>query len=259
MFARVDLYAERARRPGLARIATALFQTTVIALVFALASGQHFSSYYIFYGSLVFGIVYLAGLRHLYTRVTGHLLAQAGYRRRALLVGSGDHIDDVAHALAGNRPLPGQPGRLHRADAPARERPALARPLRSALRGPRRGRDRRRDHRRPRLPARPRRSSWSTDCHQRGVSVHVVPSTMEILTDRAEFVPGVAVPLFTLRPPVFEGTQFALKRSFDLVIATAAAARAVTGPARDRDRRAAHLAGPDHLPLAPAGHGRAPV
>ena len=102
MFARVDLYAERSRRPGLARIATALFQTMVIALVFALASGQHFSSYYIFYGSLIFGVVYLAGLRHVYTRVTGHLLAQAGYRRRALLVGTGGHIDAVAHALSGN-------------------------------------------------------------------------------------------------------------------------------------------------------------
>ena len=53
-FARVDLYSSRTRRPGLARIATALFQATVIALVFALADGQHFSSYFLFYGSLFF-------------------------------------------------------------------------------------------------------------------------------------------------------------------------------------------------------------
>jgi len=57
-------------------------------------------------------------------------------------------------------------------------------------------------------------------CHQRGVNVHVAPTTMEILMDRAEFVPGMSVPLFTLRPPVFEGIDFALKRSFDLVIST---------------------------------------
>ena len=101
MFARVDLYADRPRRPGLARIASALFQATVIALVFALANGKHFSSYYIFYGSLFFGVAYLAGLRSVYTRVTGHLLERAGYRRRAVVVGSGDHIDAVAHALAG--------------------------------------------------------------------------------------------------------------------------------------------------------------
>ena len=55
-------------------------------------------------------------------------------------------------------------------------------------------------------------------CHQRGVTVQVAPSTMEILIDRAEFVPGHTVPLFTLRPPVFEGVDYALKRTFDLVL-----------------------------------------
>ena len=58
-------------------------------------------------------------------------------------------------------------------------------------------------------------------CHQRGVTVHVAPSTMEILIDRAEFVPGQTVPLFTLRPPVFEGIDYALKRTFDLVLSLA--------------------------------------
>jgi exopolysaccharide biosynthesis polyprenyl glycosylphosphotransferase len=58
-------------------------------------------------------------------------------------------------------------------------------------------------------------------CHQRGVTVHIAPSTMEILIDRAEFIPGQTVPLFTLRPPVFEGIDFALKRGFDLVMSTA--------------------------------------
>jgi exopolysaccharide biosynthesis polyprenyl glycosylphosphotransferase len=57
-------------------------------------------------------------------------------------------------------------------------------------------------------------------CHRRGVSVQVAPSTMEILLDRAVFVPGQTVPLFTLRPPVFEGIDYALKRTFDLVVAT---------------------------------------
>jgi exopolysaccharide biosynthesis polyprenyl glycosylphosphotransferase len=54
-------------------------------------------------------------------------------------------------------------------------------------------------------------------CHQRGVTVRIAPSTMEILVHRAEFVPGQSVPLFELRPPVFEGFDYLLKRSFDLV------------------------------------------
>jgi exopolysaccharide biosynthesis polyprenyl glycosylphosphotransferase len=54
-------------------------------------------------------------------------------------------------------------------------------------------------------------------CHQHGVRVRVAPSTMEILMERVEFVPGQALPLFELKPPVFEGLDFAVKRSFDLV------------------------------------------
>jgi exopolysaccharide biosynthesis polyprenyl glycosylphosphotransferase len=57
-------------------------------------------------------------------------------------------------------------------------------------------------------------------CHRRGVRVRIAPSTMEILVQRAEFIPGQSVPLFELGPPVFEGIDFALKRSFDLIGAT---------------------------------------
>ena len=57
-------------------------------------------------------------------------------------------------------------------------------------------------------------------CHRRGVRVRLAPSTMEILIHRAEFVPGQSVPLFELGPPVFEGIDFALKRTFDIVGAT---------------------------------------
>ena len=59
-------------------------------------------------------------------------------------------------------------------------------------------------------------------CHRRGITVQIAPSTIEILLDRAEFLPGQTVPLFTLRPPVFEGIDFALKRTFDLLVATVA-------------------------------------
>ena len=45
--------------------------------------------------------MYIGALRQLHLRVTGWMLKQAGYQRRALLVGSGKHIEAVAHALAG--------------------------------------------------------------------------------------------------------------------------------------------------------------
>jgi exopolysaccharide biosynthesis polyprenyl glycosylphosphotransferase len=41
---------------------------------------------------------------------------------------------------------------------------------------------------------------------------------MEVLVHRAEFVPGSTVPLFELRPPVFEGLDYLVKRTFDCVV-----------------------------------------
>ena len=53
----------------------------------------------------------------------------------------------------------------------------------------------------------------------RGVRVRVAPRTTELLRERAEYVPGQGVPLFELRPPVLVGTDWAVKRAFDLVVA----------------------------------------
>src|SRR6201991_4978652 len=99
LFARSGLYAERAARPGLSRIVSSLFETMVVALIFAVVNGEEFSSYYIFYGTFAFAVLFIGLARWAYERLTGVLLRAAGYRRRAVLVGSGRHIEDVAHAL----------------------------------------------------------------------------------------------------------------------------------------------------------------
>jgi exopolysaccharide biosynthesis polyprenyl glycosylphosphotransferase len=218
LFARKDLYSDRPRRPGVAQITTCLFLAMVISLVFALADGEHFSSYYIFYGSFALGVLYIGVLRMLHMRLTGWLLAQAGYSRRALLVGSGKHIEAVAHALAdrsrtrvelvGYVSLTPRPRNGLRSLGALEELPAiLARErVQEVIIAD------------PDFP-----QEQAVDvvdrCHQRGVRVSVAPSTMEILIDHAEFIPGQSVPLFELRPPVFQGIDFALKRSFDLVLA----------------------------------------
>src|SRR5206468_12445804 len=56
------------------------------------------------------------------------------------------------------------------------------------------------------------------EAHRSGVKVRVAPKTTELLTQRAEYVPGQGVPLFELRPPVFAGTDWITKRTFDLVV-----------------------------------------
>ena len=220
LFARSGLYAARSQRPGLSRIVGSLFQVAGVALVFAVVSGEQFSSFYIFWGSLVFALLLVSCLRAGYEAVTGVLLRAAGYRRRAMLVGTGEHIRDVAHALGGGS---------HHAPLDVvgyvSLNPLRANGLRSlgtlenldeVLKAERIDEVIIADSDFPQVEA----VELVDQCHQRGVRVRIAPSTMEILIHRAEFVPGQRVPLFELGSPVFEGIDFVLKRTFDLVGAT---------------------------------------
>jgi exopolysaccharide biosynthesis polyprenyl glycosylphosphotransferase len=219
LFARSGLYAQRALRPGLSRIVGSLFQVAFVALIFAVVSGEHFSSFYLFWSTLAFSIFYIALARAAFERVTAVLLHAAGYQRRAVLVGSGRHIVDVAHALADVPHVPIEVvGFLSSKALPAnglRPLGSLAN-LESVLS------DERVDEVIIADPEFPQDDAVELvdQCHRRGVRVRLAPSTMEILIHRAEFVPGQSVPLFELGPPVFEGIDFALKRTFDVIGAT---------------------------------------
>ncbi len=220
LFARSGLYAARSQRPGLSRIVGSLCEVAFVALLFAVVSGEHFTSYYLFYGSLAFALLYISSLRYLYERATGAVLRAAGYQRRAVLVGTGKHIRDVAHALAdaphtpievvgfvSPNPLPPNGVRCLGTLDSLQDVIATERVDEVIIAD-------------PDFPQE-RAVELVDQCHRRGVRVRIAPSTMEILIQRAEFVPGQSVPLFELGPPVFEGIDFALKRSFDVVGATA--------------------------------------
>jgi exopolysaccharide biosynthesis polyprenyl glycosylphosphotransferase len=216
LFARSGLYAQRVLRPGLSRIVGSLFQVAFVALIFAVVSGEHFSSYYLFWSTLAFAILYIAAGRAAFERVTATLLRAAGYQRRAVLVGSGKHIADVAHALAD---MPHAPievvGFLSSKQLPANGLRALGSlaNLREVLDSESVDEVIIADPEFPQDDA----VELVDKCHRRGIRVRLAPSTMEILIHRAEFVPGQSVPLFELGPPVFEGIDFALKRTFDIV------------------------------------------
>jgi exopolysaccharide biosynthesis polyprenyl glycosylphosphotransferase len=215
LFARSGLYSDRAVRPGFTRIVASLVEVTFIILVYAIVEGGHFSSYYIFYGSLFFALAYISTFRWLFDRLSGAALRAAGYRRRAVIVGKGEQIDRVAHALGGGSDPPLDPvgfvsltprpenglrnlGSLDNLEDifPEIDEVLLADPD---------------------FP-----QDQAVDlvdrCHRHGVRVRVAPSTMEILMDRVEFIPGQTVPLFELKPPVFEGLDFVLKRGFDMFV-----------------------------------------
>jgi exopolysaccharide biosynthesis polyprenyl glycosylphosphotransferase len=222
LFARSDMYADRGARPGLTRIIASLFQVMVVAVIFAVVNGstRYYSSYYIFYGSFLCALLYVSAFRQTYERVSGYLLRAAGYRRRALLVGTGPHIDAVAHALASAaQPTVEIVGYIARTPRHARDGLISL----GALGGLSEAMDRSPvDEVIVVDPDFPERELLDViDCaHGRGVRVRIAPSTTEVLIHRAEFVPGQSLPLFELRPPVFEGVDFVIKRSFDLVVAT---------------------------------------
>lgn len=206
LFARHNLYKDRASRPGLPGIANALFQAAVISLVFALANGEKFNSYSVFFGTLVCAIVTVTAFRGVHDRVTARISSATGIARRAIVVGTGDHATSVAATIGESTRWPIEVVRgvtapedmVYALDRDEVDEVVIAE------------------------PAIPQEQviELAEECHRRGIEVHVAPTTMEILLQRAEFRPGMAVPLFTLRPPVFAGLDFAVKRLFDLVVAT---------------------------------------
>jgi exopolysaccharide biosynthesis polyprenyl glycosylphosphotransferase len=211
LFARSDLYADRAVRPGFTRVIASLFQATVVVMLFAIVKGEQFSSYYIFYGTLLFALIYVSAFRWLFEKATGALLRMGGYHRRAILVGTGAHIEAVAHALRGSEIHPvGYVSLVPREGVGIKDLGPLEeieRHFESV------------DEVLITDPDFPQERALALidTCHSAGVRVRVAPSTMEILMDRVEFVPGQTLPLFELKPPVFDGVDFALKRAFDIV------------------------------------------
>ena len=143
------------------------------------------------------------------------MLRAAGYRRRTMLVGTGEHIEAVAHALGGEGSPVNVVGFISLTPRPDNGLKSLG-----SLEDVGRVVERHKiDDVIIADPAFPQQEAVELvdACHQRGVRVHAAPSTMEILIHRAEFVPGQSVPLFELKPPVFEGVDYAIKRTFDVV------------------------------------------
>ena len=217
VFAQADLYSTRDRRAGIGRILSSLVIVALVTFAFANAIGHDFNTYGIFPAAVAVTAILIGVFRASYDAVTRELMRAAGIRRRAILVGEGASLAQLHRALGSGRS--GIDYQFVGAVAPAADRIAL--PVlgdRSTLREI--------------LASTPVDELIATDAdfsdaelleiveqaHRRGVKVRVAASTTELLTHRAEYVPGQGVPLFELRPPVFAGAEWAVKRSFDLVV-----------------------------------------
>ena len=215
VFAQAGLYRERERRPGAGRIVASLIVVALIVLAFGIGTGYEFNTSGLIPTSVVVCAVTIGLLRAAYDSLSLELMRAVGIRRRVVLVGEGDSLVRLQHALASgsglayelvgavaDRPVPGmrslgprsslplvldemRPDEVILAEADLDERTVL---------------------------------EVVEQAHGRGVKVRLAPDTTELLVQRGEYVAGQGAPLFELRPPVLTGWDWAVKRTFDVLL-----------------------------------------
>ena len=217
VFWRAGLYATREQRAGLGRIVSSLLLVTLITLAFAIGSGYPTTTFGLYATGFVLAVIVIGSMRGAYEIVTRDVWRLAGVRRRAVLLGSGERLLDLHRALGEGRggidyeflgvlSDDGEDFGLPVLGSAADLRHVLEREHPDELIVS--GVDVRDDD----------LLELVGDANRAGVKVRVAPTTMELLTQRAEYVPGQGVPLFELRPPVFAGLDWVTKRAFDLIV-----------------------------------------
>jgi exopolysaccharide biosynthesis polyprenyl glycosylphosphotransferase len=221
VFWHAGLYAERERRTGMGRIVASLVLVALIALAFGVGTDNEFTTFGLAPTALVLTAVFIGLLRGSYEVITGDLLRRVGVRRRAVLVGDAEDIADLRRKLGSGRggidyefvgavsDSPRLDGDLPRLGGVAEVRDVLARMQIDELIVS--GSD----------LSEQRLIEIVEQAHRRAVKVRVAPSTTELLIQHGEYIPSHGVPLFELRPPVFAGTDWFVKRTFDYLVSAA--------------------------------------
>jgi exopolysaccharide biosynthesis polyprenyl glycosylphosphotransferase len=210
------LYERRESRAGFGRILASLIIVGLLTAAFAIGAGHEFSTYLLVPTAVVLTAGLVGLLRGSYDQATAALLRVLGVKRRALLLGEASelaHLHRVFGSAAGIEyefigavagPAEGLPvprvGSLDELPRILAEHPVDELIVADS-----------------RLPNE-RLLQIVEEALREGVKVRVAPKSTEILTQRARYIPGQAVPLFELRPPVFAGVDWVVKRGFDMVV-----------------------------------------
>jgi len=218
VFAQAGLYGSREVRSGMGKVFGSLVLVAVLALAFGVGIGHEFTTFGLAPTAVIAATIFVALLRGSYEIVSGELLRLAGVRRRAVLVGSGDELRSLRNKLGTARSGIEYElvGAVSDQDGDGLARLGGYGDLAVVLSG----------HEVDELiVAGDVRDEQLLEivetAHRAGVQVRVAPSITELLIQRAEYVPGQGLPLFEFRAPVFTGTDWILKRSFDYVVSVA--------------------------------------
>lgn len=217
LFAEAGLYGARELRPDMRKTIVTLGRTAVVVLIAAVISGSDDLSPLLLATAFILAMSAVCALRYGYSWLTGQMLRSIGYKRRAVLVGTGSGIDAIAPMLGatsqttyetlGFFTLDSTPTGELRDLGDVAELPdwldsnAVEEVIITD----------------PDLPQ-DRAVKLIDACQARGVRVRIAPSTVEVLTGSATPVPGEGVPLLDVRAPVFTGLDYAMKRTFDFIL-----------------------------------------
>jgi exopolysaccharide biosynthesis polyprenyl glycosylphosphotransferase len=208
VFRQAGLYAPREVREGPGRVIQSVFLVAALALAFVLGSGQHVTTFGLYIVGAIVTSLLIGLFRASYESVTGNVLRAAGVHRRAALVGDPADTRELRESLGSSRAGIEYEFVGDVEGGEAIEELLAATPLDEVIIADR-GLDAERLLKIVELS------------HRYGAKVRVAPRATELLVERGEYVPGQAVPLFELRPPIFAGAEWVMKRSFDLVVGSA--------------------------------------
>jgi exopolysaccharide biosynthesis polyprenyl glycosylphosphotransferase len=217
VFSQARLYASRERRAGFGRVVSSIFLVALLTFAFGVGIGHEFSTFGLIPTTAVIAALLIGLFRASYDVVTQEIFHLLGIRRRAVLVGEGEHLVHLYRTLGAERggidyELLGIVTGAEETDVPL-PRLGSAESLRAVLA----------EH--------PVDELILTDdfgdrellelvdqAHRSGVRIRIAPRTTELLTKHADYVPGQGIPLFEIRQPVLVGADWALKRGFDVVV-----------------------------------------
>ncbi|MCA1683320.1 MAG: sugar transferase, partial [Actinobacteria bacterium] len=219
VFWQAGLYGERELRGGFGRVLSSLVIVALLTLAFGLGTGHEFGTLGIFPAGVALTSICIGVFRGGYEGLTELILRLAGVRRRVLLVGESENVAGLHDALGARRV--GIDYRFVGALTPTGEGDAGGLPVFGSVESLPSVLGERAvdelivndsDFRDPEL------IEIVDQAHRYGVQVRIAPTTTELLVQRGEYVAGQGVPLFELRPPYFVGAEWALKRTFDVVV-----------------------------------------
>jgi exopolysaccharide biosynthesis polyprenyl glycosylphosphotransferase len=204
VFWRGELYGPRELREGAGRVVPSVMLVAALALAFAIGTDQHFTTFGLYLVAAILVATLISLFRWSYETLSGSVMRSLGVRRKVMLVGDAEQVAHLRSTLGASRG-----GIDYQILGDERPGPGVQRALSQLQLDELIVAD---------GGSESELLALVEHAHRRGVTVRVAPRTTELLVERGHYVPGQAVPLFELRPPILAGGDWIVKRSFDLLV-----------------------------------------